>query len=93
MRRIEEKITDLSLAVERLGSSMMPRSEIERQIDDRVSVTTFQQTVKSLDEKISKLENGPAKMVPWLALGCSAVGIFVSGLIGTIGILVSIYLR
>lgn len=84
--RVDGKVDAMAVQIERVAAGITPRAEIAAADDRRLLVETFQAFVSSNSERVSRLENGPQKMLGWISL---AVSIVIGG-IGCLGTLVAV---
>ena len=90
--KLSTKVVSLGVSVERVASTMVTRQEISAADDRRVLVETFQAHVSANDDRLKRLENGPQRMLGWIAvavsggLGCMSVVVAVISIVVTVWI-------
>lgn len=80
--RLLEKQNHLEIAFEGLRASIMPRAEIDNEMEKRVPLTIYASDKLSFEERFKRLEDAPS--ATW-----SRAGILISGGIGCAGLLLS----
>lgn len=75
MDRVAEKQDTFSVQLQELKSSMMPRAEIEAADARRVSVDTFDATMKGITLRLDRLENASARVLAWVAVAMSILSV------------------
>lgn len=80
--RLLEKQTRLEVSIESLRGSIMPRAEIDQEIEKRVPLTTYASDKANYEERFKRLEDAPS--ATW-----ARAGILISGGIGCFGVLLS----
>jgi hypothetical protein len=88
--RLLEEQTALKVSLSELRASIMPRHEIDAEIEKRVSQSAYLSDKNGLENRLKHLEDAPS--ASWLRAGILiSSGIGCCGLIGTvIGIIVTI---
>jgi anti-sigma-K factor RskA len=80
--RMIEKQTALEVAIGELRASIMPRHEIDAEIEKRVPLTTYASDRLNFEERFKRLEEAPS--ATW-----ARAGILISGGIGCLSLLVA----
>lgn len=80
--RLLEKQTHLEVSMGELRASMMPRAEIDMEIEKRVSITSYLSDKTAIENRLKNLEDAPSSA--WVR-----AGILISGGIGCLGLLVT----
>lgn len=80
--RMIEKQTALEVAFGELRASIMPRHEIDAEIEKRVPLTTYASDRLNVEERFKRLEDAPS--ATW-----SRAGILISGGIGCLSLVVA----
>lgn len=90
MDRLLEKQTALEVSLSELRAGIMPRTEIDMEIEKRVSQSAYLSDKTGIENRLQHLEEAPSAV--WLRAGILiSSGIGCCGLIGTvIGIIVTI---
>lgn len=83
LRDIGAKVLELALTLQTLSAGMMTRKEIEEADNRRVSTDTYTADMKSIGERLARLEGSAARILPWVALA-------ISSLIAIIGTVISV---
>lgn len=79
--RLLEKQTHLEISLGEIRASMMPRAEIDMEVEKRVSISSYLSDKTAIENRIKNLEDAPSSA--W-----ARAGILVSGGIGCLGLLV-----
>lgn len=79
--RLLENQVRLEVSMETLRGSIMPRSEVDAEIEKRVSLTSYLSEKSSIENRLKNLEDAPSSA--W-----GKAGILVSSGIGCLGLLV-----
>lgn len=80
--RMLEKQTHLEVSIEGLRASIMPRAEIDMEIEKRVSVSSYLSDKNNIENRLKNLEDAPS--TTW-----SRAGVLISSGIGCLGLIVS----
>lgn len=82
LNRMLENQTRLEVTMEQIRGSIMPRAEIDSEMEKRVSLAIYASDKLSFEERFKRLEDAPS--ATW-----SRAGILISGGIGCAGLLVA----
>jgi hypothetical protein len=79
-------IADIKVAVQRIESTMVPRSEIETNLKDRVTMDVYQANHNALIERVIRIETNPQRMIAWVStgIGCLSMLIAAAGVTFTV---------
>lgn len=80
--RLLEKQTHLEVTMSEIRASIMPRAEIDQEIEKRVPLTIYTSDKLGFEERFKRLEDAPS--ATW-----ARAGILISGGIGCLGLLLS----
>src|SRR5579859_6467550 len=80
------EITEIKVAVQRIESSMIGRTEFESDLSRRLSVETYISDQRGMNERLTRLESGPMRGLAWLgaATGCAGIMVAVLSVIVTV---------
>jgi hypothetical protein len=80
------EITEIMVAVQRIESSMIGRSEYDSDLSRRLSVETYISDQRGMNERLTRLESGPMRGLAWMgaATGCAGVMIACISVIVTV---------
>lgn len=90
--RVDSRIETLTIQVTNFGASIMSRAEITAADDRRVPIESFNAHVATDEMRFARLENGPQRMLGWIALAVSGGLGCLSLIVAAVSVLVSIWL-
>ena len=64
--RVEDKINQIQVNVAKLSESQMSRSEVANEISTRVSVDAYVSDARNVNERLTRIEASPMRMLAWL---------------------------
>ena len=83
--KLEEINRNLAEKIERIISqlaSLPSRAEIEAADRLRVSVEAYGADKRGLDERLTRLESNPQRLLVWMGLGVSVLSVLITGTVG-----------
>ena len=88
---LHSELTEIKVAIQNVKGSLVPRAEIEADLDRRVAVDTYISDQKSINERILRIETSPMRMLAWLGAGTGCLGLLIAfvGICTTIIIAIS----
>lgn len=78
-----------------ISGQITSRSEIAAEDNKRVSVERFDGEMSGMRDRLGRLENGPQKMLAWLAMGagCLSVVVTAAGVLVAVAVAIIPHLR
>lgn len=83
---LHSELTEIKVAIQNVKGALVPRAEIEADLDRRVAVDTYTSDQKSINERIMRIESSPIRMLAWLGAATGCLGLLAAflGVVTTI---------
>jgi hypothetical protein len=72
-------ILDIKVAVQRIESTMVPRAEIEADMNRRITQDVYQADKQGMLDRLIRLETSPQRMLGWIGAVVGCLGVVIAG--------------